>query len=378
MAVPMGMTVALAACHPPPDPSDTGSNPTAAAPVVEQDGVLTITTWSARSDADGRLALPIEVGPDTTSFLLSVTTSDEYPVLATLTDPSGAVVLDAADWLGDDESLTGAFERARKTSALNWPIRASDGPLTPGTWIAAWTSVDEQGAPTPDDLAEVTVLANADPDPARGTIHVRLVWADGVDAETGRQAAVEDAVDSWVDEWAAWGLDVVPTFHASSLDPGLPFTASGGADLEAVAQEVARPGDLVVVLGDTLVYDPYVYGTSASTPGSPIPGPYQFVAVALDQFVPPVGAIDVDHARLLTETIAHESAHFMGLSHVVETDWARFDALTDTPRCTSESTCEATLGTNLMFPTSYCTPRCPTRGLTPDQQAVLHRYAGTR
>jgi hypothetical protein len=288
-------------------------------------------------------------------------------------------VLDAAHWVGDEESLTDAFERSRKTMALNWPVRASDPPLTPGTWHALWATVDDaSGSPNPDDTTYVAVLTKDDPDPTRGTLEVHLVWADGVDEGPANEAAVMGAVDLWQQQWAVYGLDVVPTFHTSSLDPTLPFTSSGGSVVEAIALEVADSGDLVVVLGDSMIYRPGVYGTAASTPGSPYPNPYHFVAVALDMLVPSSGVVSPDDRQLIATTIAHETAHYMGLPHVVETDWDRWDALADTPECTSESICEQQLGTNLMFPTTQCSQSCGAGSLTPDQQAVLHLYAGTR
>ncbi|MCA9495098.1 MAG: hypothetical protein KC621_34455 [Myxococcales bacterium] len=362
----------LVGCAPEPTTSETGTEPE-----VRVDGMLTTTTWSTRSDQDGEVDVPIEVGDATTSLMVSLSTTQERPILLQLIDPSGEVVLDERDWRGD-EKLTHAFDVLRKTNALNWPVRRTDEPLWAGTWHAIWASEHQEGGRNPDDGVDLVVMTKDDPDPAQATITVRLVWADGVELGVGHEAAVQAAVQTWQRDWAAYGLSVDATFHTSDMDPTLPFTANGDLAVEAIAAEVADPGDIVVFLGDSMVYKPGVFGTGPNTPGTPYPGEYHFVAVALDMFIDPSGAISTDLARLLSETLSHETAHFMGVPHVVESDWARYDALPDTPRCTTEATCESQAGRNLMFPFSQCKPSCPVRTLTPDQVGVLQHYVGAR
>ena len=78
------------------------------------------------------------------------------------------------------------------------------------------------------------------------------------------------------------------------------------------------------------------------------------------------------------ETMAHEAGHYLGLFHPVETSYALWDALDDTPECDDSAACAAALGTNLMFPYPVCAfSECEEQGLlTPKQVGVMHRYVG--
>lgn len=373
----MWMLLALIAC----EPDDAATWDTGAGygpPVVEHDGMLTTTTWQTETDGDGLVALPVEVGPDTTSFYAWVRTRYADPGLDQIIAPDGTVVFDRADWEDSPFDLTDAHVVDTSSNGVVWPARPDDGPLEPGTWTTVWHSEWDDGDLEPGDPTDAAVITKDDPDLETGTVIVHLVWAAGVDAGPGHAEAVDEALAVWIDEWADLGLEVVPTFHVSDLDPTMPFAPYGDEAVQDLVGEIARPGDVVLILGDSMMYKPGIYGTSLGRPGHLLPSEYAFVAVALDLLVGPTGMQSHDDHRALVDTLSHEVAHYLGLSHAVEQGWDVWDALEDTPMCTSQGACEAELGHNLMYPYSYCDGRCATRTVTDDQRAVLHLTPATR
>jgi len=81
------------------------------------------------------------------------------------------------------------------------------------------------------------------------------------------------------------------------------------------------------------------------------------------------------------ETMAHEGGHYLGLFHPVEFSYDDWDAISDTPECASETDCDETLGTNLMYPYPVCdyyyTSCVKQDQLTDGQTGVWQRYIGT-
>ncbi len=116
-------------------------------------------------------------------------------------------------------------------------------------------------------------------------------------------------------------------------------------------------------------------GFAGAVPGMMIPSSRSTIMVsAIDH-----GGTNLEFSpaevRLLGETFAHETGHWLGVFHPVELDLDQWDALEDTEQCTLASTCQAALGTNLMYPEAQCdgTTCTPQGELTEDQQSVLHR-----
>lgn len=328
-------------------------------------GALHREWWTQAADDSGLVEVAVDVEADTTSFMATVT-SDPRPMLRQIRDPSGAVVLDVEDWYGD-HTLTGAFDGNRRTTAANWPIREVDGPLVPGRWTVVF-DVAEPGLEV-----EVDAARKADPDLTHGVLTVRLAWAAGMRTPEASAAALE-ALATWADEWAPYGIEVVGTEVDTDLDPAMFFVANGDPAIRALAEAEAGAGELVMVIGSHVDIKPYVYGTSSGTPGPVSPSDYNFVAIAWDNVAGLDGVLNGDEIPYLGSIMAHEAAHYLGLTHPVESDWRTWDALDDTPECTAETSCEAQLGWNLMYP--YANQGRDANDLTPEQVGVLQRYVG--
>lgn len=353
---------ALAACYAEVDLGAEGP-----AHEVGDFGPLHREWWTDVVADDGTVAVPIEVQADTAS-LVATATSEPPPMLWQIRDPSGAVVLDRDDWLGD-EQLTEAFWGERTTAAAAWPIREEDGALSPGTWTVVFDG-GSAGNAVALDAARKT-----DADLTSGLLTVRIAWAAGTHTDDAA-ATLEAGLAGWADLWAPYGLTITSTEVDTDLDPELAFVDVGDPAIRAVAEEVAGAGEILVVVGSVVAPRPAIYGTSASIPGTVAPSDHAFVAIALDTVIGPDGTADDDEVAALATTLAHECGHYLGVPHPVEVDWTSRDALADTTECASSSECESLLGSNLMYPTALSN-REQDR-LTNDQIAVMQRWVGVR
>jgi hypothetical protein len=149
--------------------------------------------------------------------------------------------------------------------------------------------------------------------------------------------------------------------------------------LEAVASE----GDgtqITVVVGDYIaMIGTSVVAATGNIPASLVSTSRSVILVSWLGVCGTDGIFSEDDIEAYGESLAHEAGHYAGLFHPVDgAFFDHWDALDDTEGCTDQSTCEASLGENLMFPYFVCSKKGCTRqrDLTPDQGGVLHRYTG--
>src|SRR5262249_47793982 len=151
--------------------------------------------------------------------------------------------------------------------------------------------------------------------------------------------AVEAATDRWAEIWAKAGIEVSYYYVKSTLDPRLRFYQTGDPAVTAVAEK-KNPGDLELIIGDTVANQQNTFGVAAGIPGTVEPTPSTYVVLAWMTHAGPDGKFDPDEIRLMGETMAHECAHYTGLFHPVESTYNSWDALGDTPECNSAATCD--------------------------------------
>ncbi len=160
----------------------------------------------------------------------------------------------------------------------------------------------------------------------------------------------------------------------TDLDPEMGFVEDGDPAIRALADAEAGAGEVIAVIGDFVAIKPIVYGTAAGTPGTVAPTEFNFVAIAWGNIAGTDDVASAEEIVTLGYTLAHETGHYLGVPHPVETDWVSRDALEDTEECASSAECESYLGTNLMYPIALS--QGGQEDLTPDQVAVLQRYVG--
>jgi hypothetical protein len=209
---------------------------------------------------------------------------------------------------------------------------------------------------------------------------VVLVWAAGLDQDAALVTATEAAVEHWREVWGAAGVEVAVRYATSALDPALPLPSAMSGDVVLAASQLAEPGEIALVIGDTVgAVDGGLYGVAGRVPSAPLPSELSAIFVGWVNNAGGDGVFSDDDVRLYGEVLAHEVGHFVGLCHPVSGTFDYWDALGDTPKCSTEAACESQLGQNLMYPVSICDGGVcvSTTQLTGEQRGVMHRYTGT-
>ncbi len=314
---------------------------------TEPTGLLETEQWTEKADG-GVVMVEVEVDENHPAFLVSAQTAEPgaYLSVEQIWDPSGDLVMSWEDWYYSNEWIGEPFFAWYPDVYLNWPIRAADGPLDPGTWTVVVTAVDDRWGYLDIDL-DLSVQRKRDTDLSQGTVHAWVVYAKGVTKEPGVEDAVEQAVDEWRRIWEPYGLDLQVEYgDMPGLDTALPVP---GEDSEELLKLSSRSNgeQIVLVIGETVDGDQWTYGMAGGIPGPLVPSERSAIAISW-------------------------------LVHAGEDGYESWDALDDTPTCSSQSSCEEQLGPNLMFPYSICDwDSCSVQEtLTGDQVASSQRYAG--
>lgn len=383
---------------PPPPPADAGvpappppadaSLPERDAAVPDEDAAapdaglppaLETTATAADTGRSGVVSITVPV-TDQRSFMV-VATGDTNARLAALdvTAPDGTTVVRWQDWV-EARSLTWAFYAERTSMAINWPVRAVDPPLVPGDYVVRLGSYRVDGLTTrPSVPIEVTTITNRDHDLEVGHVRVAVLWADGLAGDAALVGATERAVAHWAEVWsAAAGMEIEVRYLPTTLDPTLPYPSAMSGDLQLAASSLTEPGEVPVVIGETIDSSTSQYGAAGRIPGPMVASTISAIVVGWLANAGTDGEFSDDDIRLYGEVLAHEVGHYLGLFHPFEQTYDSWDALDDTPECTTRRTCADVLSTNLMFPYSICDGgTCiSTTVLTNDQRGVMQRYTG--
>jgi hypothetical protein len=339
-------------------------------------------TRTENTGSFGELDVPVDID-DQRSLMVVASTIDTVARVSVLsiTDPSGATVFRWQDWYNEPRLLTNAIFAERTGTAINWPVRASDPPLEPGTYLVRIGTYAVDGITSrPRVDLELTTIVNRDRDLSRGVVPVVIVWAAGLAADAALVSATERAVDHWNEMWGAVGLGVTVRYVESTIDPALPRPSAMSAGVLRAASELVEPGEVAVIVGETVDAGSGLYGVAGHIPGPIVPSPLGASVVGWLANAGGDGTFSDADIQLYGEVLAHEVGHYVGLFHPVERTFDTWDALADTPECRTESLCESMLGTNLMFPYSICdaTSCLSTTAITAAQQGVVQRYTGTR
>lgn len=291
-------------------------------------------------------------------------------VFARVVDPRGDDTVEATVLAGPPD-LVGVVQASafRPEVQFRWPTHPSQANTQPGgTW-----EIELSGPP--DRKVDVTVLQWADTDPQRGTVHVQLVYTDGMRTPEV-EGAVETALDRWRAIWEPHGLTVAPYVQTSNAPRRCPnaLPPSNGSPVYEALSAAGAEHDVTVVVCERL-------GGNGESLGVSFGGPLT---------ASPLAATVVRYSELadrLGQTMAHEVGHYAGLRHADEPD-----GLDDTFECPSgmdRGDCIAAVGQNNLFSSAICGFDSGIEGavevddcllqdqLTPDQVWLLHTWVGT-
>ncbi|MCA9491973.1 MAG: hypothetical protein KC621_18700 [Myxococcales bacterium] len=333
-----------------------------------------VLTSSKRGIA--RATIPVEA----TDRALLVTAQTDAPGavhVRSLTAPDHTEVFSSTEWNDSPYNKTnGGF--LSTVATLNWPVSADDPGLEEGDWEIELGVVDADNQYVAQDVA-IDVLLKQDDSLDDGRVHVAVLFTDGAEDDSEARDAVDGAKQRWAEIYAAIGIEVV--FEQDSAYDGSALEAPALAVEQAYATIASRTGvpHVNLVVSEDIVDFADAYGIAGDIPGPLVPSTRSAVQVSLLDAAGIDGHFSDQDIRILGETMAHESGHFLGLFHPVEGDWQGWDVLDDTPECDSTRTCLDELGTNLMFPVTVCSGgTCIEQDdITADQGAVTQRYTGT-
>lgn len=362
----------LSGCRPEGAPGDT------AVESVE-DGITT-RRWSTETNRNGLHAAKVPVHAGQSAMLVCGVTDQPHAwvSLEAVADPSGDTVLAWDDWYDRAERLTSAIFPVAADSCVNWPVRAADGPLREGIWTVTLATTQTSGAYWGGVALDVVTQTRTDP-ASDGTLKVFIGLAGDLDQDADLADALDGAVARWAEIWAEAGVGLEVRFGSVDLPVDVPDPVVGDPALAAVADQTLD-SDVLIVVGETIDGSTGLYGASGAVPGSLTASPRAAVVISWLVNAGGDAVFEDDEVQLLGETLAHEAGHFAGLLHPVEDGWDHWDALGDTPACSSPSSCEAELGDNVMFPYPLCNyVTCEPQGaLTAEQAGVLVHYTGVR
>ena len=325
----------------------------------------------------GVAELKIKVKAGQTSFLLTAD-GEDYVAVDEIRDPDGNQVFYWDDWYSEPYSLTSAVWPLDNEMVLNWPIRGEEANLFAGTWKVTLAAIKgSTGAYQSGSKITYTVQTKDDPSFVAADVNVRLVYADGVDDMAEVTAAVDSAIERWIEIWEPMGLYPNVRITSSDIDSDLPYAGNGSETIYEATLD-SYEDEITMLVGATIDGGRDYLGVAGSIPGTLTANTRSAVVIS---WLASAGVdavfseLDID---IMGETMAHEIGHYMGLFHPVEQDWARWDACSDTPNCTTSSTCEDQLGSNLMFPAPVCSmTSCLEQGdLSEIQSEILQRYTG--
>ncbi|HMO16624.1 MAG TPA: hypothetical protein PKA63_02355 [Oligoflexia bacterium] len=281
-------------------------------------------------------------------------------------------------------ALSLSSEFFKYSSTVSAPSRIADPSISEGMRFDVGVQLRGGRGNLNGKKVTFVITSRKDNNMESGQLPLNIFYVGGV----GREQSTKDAVSRALQE-------------ARSI-----FSRAAGISLRIEETEIAGPniipqpfeGDALYLRGSESVASPAInvfiggdiqggtagelLGLAAGIPGPPVPSRKSGVAISIFSAAGADGRFDNEDIRLLGETIAHESAHHMGLFHPVDFSGASVtgtDPLADTDECSFFTQCASndTLIRNLMFPNPVSGPDgnfLPQNNLTTEQRGVVNRY----
>ena len=341
-----------------------------------------IVAFSATTESNGSAESTFNIPDGATKFSIVAELGPTDSVKFTRLADSGG-----ADYLSPSGEMINFGEFSfLGANSVNAPSRSSDPALNAANQfdVQVDTISGRVGGSEAGLNVEFSLVSRADADLNNGTLLVNLFFVGSVAQTAEAKAAVEAAVTEFrriYREQAGITLNIQthdidgPTVLALPVD-GDPFYKTAGTQVNFPAVNLYIGGDIEGSEGEVL-------GVAAGIPGPPIPTIRSAVTASIVTGGGPDGSYSPLEIRLLGETLAHECGHFVGLFHPVDYSGSSVtssDPLSDTPSCRRNSECEGigALTSNLMYVTPLSDGNgglIPQNQLTPQQRAVMNRYA---
>ena len=346
---------------------------------VNASAIIDTFLRGSTTDSSGLASLSFSLPPETSKLSLTASTTVGGISIVQVSDDRGIDYLFPG---GDEISLASSFFPF--VNSINIPSREQDPTLEENSTLSATVLVTSSsgGAALANQAVTFTITTNPDNDFGSGRLSVNIFYVGSLAqiAENKEvvRAAIAEMRDIFQDE-PNIALNITEFDVAGS---NLLPDPSNGSDLYLAASSGAPAPAVNIFVAADIQGAGGALGFSSSIPGPVVPSVRSAVAISLTNGAGIDGIFSDVETRLLGETLAHESGHFMGLFHPVDFEGPLVfasDPLTDTDFCGSESVClgNEDLVRNLMFSfpvlDSSGEPIAQNR-LTGQQSAVLNRY----
>lgn len=350
----------------PPDTSDT-SEP--------EDTFLRVDVGDY-SAQDGSILFDLEVPEGVSAFQFNLQ-SDKFVGLYSIVNPDGMIVYNYIDWLSSDEILLDAVNPLLRQVAIPWPTRMEDGPLEPGLWTIQVGAFNNEGGYEPGWEIRGAAMMKRDDDFSLGTMRVFAAKATGVVDNPAYVAAISALLNELESRFLLWGITLEIREGEMLISPVIPEYTYQATTLITASSNTTED-ETLVLFGDVVGVNNQSVEVGY-TPGIMIPTQRSLIGMGWDDAVGSDGQLDSSELDIWTEELLQALAHSMGVHHPVDMDSWKYDALSDTPTCTSIEECETELGSNVMFPYPVCDDEgacIPRTELSPMQIEQLHLYTG--
>lgn len=339
---------------------------------------------SASADSRGLAKISFQTAKNATKLMISARSKGGYDLRFTKVNGGGVNYLTP-----NGDSISFADSYVAFVNAINVPSRSIDTPLSGETSFDVEVQVDLSSSRNDTDEVTFYITSREDSNFGSGGLDLNIFYVGDIGAENETKSAMQAALSEAKDILSNAGSISVNVNEFDISGPvSLPYPADGNSFYRSAASSASSPAVNVFVGGDIDGGSSFgeLLGVSASIPGPATPTEKSAVAISIFSSAGRDGIFDNEDIRILGETIAHESSHFMGLFHPVDLNGsivAGTDPLTDTESCSFLTDCVSrdSLIHNLMFPSpvadgdgSYVRQN----RLTDDQKGVLNRYVAVR
>ena len=342
------------------------------------------------------------------NFTLSATTNDKGIAVVSFGVPSGVTKFsvtakpqksnsqirfvqvkdsNGADYLfPNGESISLGDTYGTFVKAISIPSRSVDPSVSSNvTYNATLQVIDSAGNNFAGETISVSINGKNDPSLDSGSMAMNIFYVGDVGKNADTQAAVRAALAIAKSIYSGPASINLNTQEFTVDGPVvLPSPLTGDALYQTASGKGPSPAVNIFVggsIGGTGLSGG-VLGFAADIPGPPFSSARSVTAISIFESAGADGVFSSLDIRLLGETIAHESGHFMGLFHPIDFSGSSVqfsDPLADTPSCNFITECLSnfTLSHNLMYPSPVADGSggfVNQNQITSNQRSVMNRY----